>query len=193
MDMDVTYQSNYRRQKHPGGFTLIELLVVVALMAILIGIAAPSFSELVQSNRLTAHVNAMVSDLNYARDVAVRRNKNVIVCKSPDGLNCSTSSRWEEGWIVFVDDDSDRQRGSTEDLIVIQPSLEISISYGAFPYHSRHYVLYYPNGRSLGNGTFTLCDNRGKSSAKALVLYKTGRLRSAHEMPDGSDLSCPTT
>lgn len=192
MDMDVIYPSIRCLGKHPGGFSLVELLIVFALAAILLGMAAPSFSALIASNRLTGHINHLAGHLNYARSEAIKNRNNVIVCKSPDGMNCNNSSHWEEGWIIFVDDNTDRQHDSSENLIANQPPLghDVSLTYSAFP--SDNYVLYYPNGRSLGNGTFILCDKSGRASAKALVLYKTGRLRSARSMPDGSELSCPT-
>ena len=194
MDMDVTSPSNRCQGKCPGGFTLIELLIVITITAILLGMAAPSFSELIQSHRLTGHINQLVSHLSYARSEAVKSNRNAILCKSRDGMNCSNTSQCEEGWILFVDSDKDRQHDSAEPKLADQHALghDISIIFSAFPYHSRHYVLYYPTGDSLGNGTFTFCDSRGKDSAKALVLYKTGRLRTSRTSPDGSELHCPS-
>ena len=191
MDMDVIYPSSCRLEYRLGGFSLIELLVALAIASILLGLAAPSFSEIIQNNRLTGQLNHLTSQLLYARSEAVKSNRNVIVCKSTDGMNCTNASHWEDGWIVFADDDRDRQRDGSEALLAVQPLIEhdLSINYGAFP--SDNYVLYKPDGSSLGNGTFTFCDNRGKDKARALVLYRTGRLRSARNMPDGSELRCP--
>lgn len=154
--------------------------------------ASPSLTELVRNNRQTGQINHLVSHLNYARSEAIKRRLNVMVCKSQDGSNCTTAGDWGEGWILFVDTDSDRQHSPMEDLLRVQSSLghDLSITYGAFP--SDNYVVYFPTGMSLGNGTFTFCDNRGKDAAKAVVLMKTGRLRIARIKPDGSELTCPT-
>lgn len=193
MDMDVGSPSHLEAACcHPRGFTLIELLVAVAIGATLLVMAAPSFSELILNNRLTGHLNQLVSHIHYARSEAIRRGKRAMICISSDGTNCSNVSHWEEGWIIFIDSDGDRQRGPAEPILLVQHTLEkVTISYGAFPYYSRHFILYYPDGRSLGNGTFTFCDKRGEDSAKALVLYKSGRIRNTRTMPDGSELSCP--
>lgn len=190
MDMDVIYPSGYRSSRNAGGFTLIELLIAVAIASILLGMAAPAFSDLIQSNRQTGHINQLVSHLNYARSEAIKRGINIMVCKSQDGMNCTTANECDQGWILFADNDDDRQHDVAETLLAVQHPLghDISISYGAFP--SDNYVLYYPTGYSLGNGTFTFCDSRGEDYAKALVLSKPGRLRSSRTKSDGSPLQC---
>ena len=192
MDMDVIYPSGYRPSRHAGGFTLIELLIAVAIASILLGMVAPAFSDLIQSNRQTGHINHLASHLNYARSEAIKRGINIMVCKSQDGMNCTTANEWDQGWILFADNDDDRKHDIAETLLAVQQPLghDISVSYGAYP--SDNYVIYYPTGYSLGNGTFTFCDSRGEDYAKALVLSKPGRLRSARSKPDGSPLECDT-
>ena len=189
MDMDVIYSSQCRHIS--DGFTLIELLIAIAIVSILLGMAVPSLSAIIQSNRQSGHINQLVGHLNYARSEAIKRRINVLVCKSQDGLSCTSAGNWQDGWILFVDADGDRQHDSAEDLVAHRQPLgdNTSVSYAAFP--TGNYVLFYPTGMSLGNGTFTFCDDRGSTHAKALVLYKTGRVRTASSMPDGSELSCP--
>ena len=61
------------------GFTLIELMVTVAVLAIVLTIAVPSFSNLIQSSRTNALVNELNGTLQIARSEALKRRKNVIV------------------------------------------------------------------------------------------------------------------
>jgi type IV fimbrial biogenesis protein FimT len=142
---------------------------------------------------MTGQLNRLAGHLNYARSEAVKRSTNVILCKSQDGMNCTTSGDWTGGWIIFPDINDNRSRDNAEPLLAVQQALEhgTSIRYRAYPNWAK-YVLYDPTGYSLGNGTFTFCDSRGAETAKALVLYKTGRLRNARTMPNGNQLSCPT-
>ena len=49
------------------GFTLVELLVTLAVAAILLALATPSFADLLRANRLAAANNALVTALNVAR------------------------------------------------------------------------------------------------------------------------------
>ena len=86
-----------------AGFTLIELLVVVALVVILQSLAAPAFSAMVNSMRMTSAVNSLFSSLMLARSEAIKRNSRAVVCKSATGDACITTGGWEQGWIVFHD------------------------------------------------------------------------------------------
>ena len=60
-----------------AGFTIIELLVAVAISAILIGIAAPSFAEFLAKRRVEGVMSELVTDFQYTRSEAVRRNETV--------------------------------------------------------------------------------------------------------------------
>lgn len=58
------------------GFTLVELLVVVALGALLVSLAIPSFGGLIARKRLDGVIAELGTDLQYARSEAVQRQSN---------------------------------------------------------------------------------------------------------------------
>ena len=97
------------------GFTLVEMLVVLAISAILIAAAVPSFQSLIASTRASSASGTLLSNLEYARSEAIRRNQNVTVCRTTDAnapeaaLACSDvaalgfdGNDWGSGWIVFA-------------------------------------------------------------------------------------------
>lgn len=89
------------------GFTMIELVVTMAVLAILVALAAPSFTSVINNNRLTGNANELLSTLQSARMEAVRRNAQVVICRNddPDGGNaCNTGGGAWLGWMTFVDD-----------------------------------------------------------------------------------------
>lgn len=71
-----------------GGFTLVELMVVLAVLAVLLGVAVPSFQNITNRNRLTAVTNEMVGALQLTRVEAVRRNGRVVFCPTTTGTAC---------------------------------------------------------------------------------------------------------
>jgi uncharacterized protein (TIGR02596 family) len=61
------------------GFTLIELLVVIAIMGILLVMIVPSVSGIGKGYRVTAGAQALIDQLNRARQEALSRNRMVQV------------------------------------------------------------------------------------------------------------------
>jgi type IV fimbrial biogenesis protein FimT len=86
-----------------SGFTLVELLVVIMIVSILMGIGVPSFKYVTNSNRLSAEVNGLLGDMQFARAEAIKEGVFVTVCASSDQATCSESPDWSSGWIVFTD------------------------------------------------------------------------------------------
>ena len=54
------------------GWTLMEVLVACSMIAILTGIAVPQYTQVALQMRTSAAATQMVSDLNYAREMAQR-------------------------------------------------------------------------------------------------------------------------
>lgn len=84
------------------GFTMIELMVTIAVLAILMAVAAPSFTNVMRKNDVSAANNALLADLSYARTEAVNRHVTVSICPSTTGHSCSSSTAYETGWIVYT-------------------------------------------------------------------------------------------
>jgi type IV fimbrial biogenesis protein FimT/type IV fimbrial biogenesis protein FimU len=70
------------------GFTLIELLTVVALLAIFASIAIPSFSRMIEGNRVQSTASEFYRALQSARSDAVTLRTVFTACKK-------TPSSWE--------------------------------------------------------------------------------------------------
>jgi type IV fimbrial biogenesis protein FimT len=85
----------------PRGFTLIELMVAIMVLAILLGVAVPSFRDAALGSRLTAYANDLVASAQIARSEAIKRNAPVRLCVSAGGAACEDGS-WEVGWIVVT-------------------------------------------------------------------------------------------
>ena len=105
--------------KH-GGFTLIELMVALAVAAILLTIAVPSFQSVVNSNRLASSANEMMAALQTARMEALRLNKRGVVCLSANANSAapSCSNASPTGWITFIDVNKNGAYDSSSDTLL---------------------------------------------------------------------------
>ena len=65
------------RRRAGRGFTLVELMTVVSIVAILVTVAAPSFAEMVATQRVRAAASALTESLWLARAEATKRNTDV--------------------------------------------------------------------------------------------------------------------
>lgn len=165
------------------GLTVIELLVAIAVLAVLAGVGAPALSSVADSMRLSATSNGFLSALHLARSEAIKRNGRVVLCKSADGLSCTASGGWQQGWLVFHDANNDAGLDNGETVIqragALHPSLRFTGNMNV-----ASYVSFIATGATkLVNGgfqagTFTLCrQSAAGGAARWVVLNAVGRPR----------------
>ncbi|MES5815656.1 GspH/FimT family pseudopilin [Pseudoxanthomonas sp. Soil82] len=87
-----------------SGFTLVELMIAVAVVAVLMGLALPSFQASLRSNRVVTTSNELLASLSLARTEAIRGLGPAGICASADGATCAGTTDWASGWIVWRDD-----------------------------------------------------------------------------------------
>lgn len=161
--------------------TLIELMVTIAIAAILAGLAAPSFKEMMANNQLKSHASSLLSSLLQARSEAIKRNGQIVLCKSANGKECTTAGGWQQGWVMFADADGDGVLDAGETVIQRTEPLTGNFSLTAIISDEVvvHRLTYAGSGSANGGEvevTFLLC-KVGSFSGKAreIVLSPTGR------------------
>ncbi len=176
--------------KQLQGFTLIELIIVLAIAGILLVSVVPSFSQMLAANQQTTQLYTLFHHHQLARSEAIKSNQRVLLCKSNDGRQCTSETKWSDGWIIFSDTDNNKKISNNEHVIYVQQALSANLSLKYRGFGSHHYVRYFPDGRSSTNGTFTLCNQFGDKFAKSIIISRTGRPRIASKTSGGNPLSC---
>jgi type IV fimbrial biogenesis protein FimT len=161
------------------GFTLIELMVVVAMVAILMAVAVPSFRDATERNRVSAQINTFVSDLQLARSEAIKRGLAVSLCASSDGGSCLTSNTWNTGWIMFVDPatSGSRTSASTQPLIKIRAGWTTTETFAAISPTPSNAITYNRDG-FVASGVVTMVMRTTPSrnvSTKCVDIGMVGR------------------
>jgi type IV fimbrial biogenesis protein FimT len=141
-----------RRSRGARGFTLVELMVTLLVLAILLGLAVPSFRDASLSSRLTGYANDLVASVQIARSEAIKRNATVTLCASTNGSSCAEDVGWEVGWIILAPRPSaigtldvvDRHAPLTDEFIIAEAS---GITEITFP----------PTVVGVTAATFTVC------------------------------------
>lgn len=108
------------------GFTLIELAVVIAIAAILLALAVPSFQVMLANAQIRTAAQALNDGLQLARVEAIRRNERLIFTKG-------TQSAWT---VSLVSDGSTVQtrpytEGSSAATVTITPNDATKITFNS--------------------------------------------------------------
>ncbi len=90
--------------KRHSGITMIELKVVIAIAAIIMTIAVPSFAHLVGQLRVKAAANDLKSAVALARSEARKRGVNTSI--RPIGETAEPWGIVDDGWHVYYNDGS---------------------------------------------------------------------------------------
>ena len=152
------------RQKNTG-MTLIEVMVVVAIIGIIVAIAAPSFSTMLEKQRIKGAAEAVLADLRWARAEAIKRNETVRV-------TFTTGSPWS----YTID--------TCPGAGYLQCVLPKTVNGSDFPSTTLAtasfagrvaYTTFDPvRGTNLNNGTATITSNNFSAGVKVSIL---GRIR----------------
>jgi type IV fimbrial biogenesis protein FimT len=167
-------------KKSANGVTLIELMVTVAILAILVALAVPSFTRLIADTRMSGHANTFVSDLNYARSEAQKLGKSVSLCATsdPDAADpVCDGNEWKGGWIIFVDADADNARttGGDETLLRRREALiGASTAVGA---PARGALRFNAQGRIAGGQSNFSFTHEISDVSRLICIGTTGRPR----------------
>ena len=168
------------------GYTLIELIFGLAVAGVLMGLAVPAVTGAIEATRSASTEMSLLTSLSRSVHRAAITGTHSVLCPSRDGTTCVDDVDWSHGWIAFLDPNANRERDAGEPLIssetVLPGRVRLRSSVG------RTRIVFQGNGGNAGsNVTFTLCDGRGPSRAKTLVLSNQGRFR--HGTPTAAALA----
>ena len=164
------------------GFTAIELMVTVSIVALLMALAAPSFTPLIESWRVRQATEQLQSTLNYARSEAIKHGGRVAIQKIPNNTNGCTSATgnrdWDCGWIVCQDTNGNGTCNATEPVLqrIDAPAkVQITRTGGGASIKLNRWGLV--DGTWLGFSLVPLDKSTSHPGARGVCMSSGGRIR----------------
>ncbi|HIF9331265.1 TPA: GspH/FimT family pseudopilin [Photobacterium damselae] len=156
------------------GFTLLELIIAMSVMVVLLGAAVPSFSDLIERNKIKRLATEIEWLLVHAKSEAVMQGKNVYV-----NAPLVSGSRINSGWCVFSSTKIDKK--SCDDIDTSSLSSIDSTNFSGVTFENSSTLTQFffepiygkPNNIGFG-GNFDY--QLGDYHLKTVIFYKTGRL-----------------
>lgn len=169
------------------GFTLYELMITVAIVALILAFGIPNLREFTLNSRMTSAANDLQAAFTMARTEAARAKSNVTICASADPMGSpDCDGTWDQGYIVFVDENGNRQRDASESILRVHPPAASDVLFRVAG--DATYFMYAPSGLGQRAGDYTplsqvvICDERGNvraaggnSAARLFIVTPLGR------------------
>lgn len=182
------------------GFTLIELLAALAVAALLLAFAVPSFRNLVARERGAAAMNQMLGAVAAARAEAITARRVVTLCPGRSG-RCLGRNQWHAGALIFHDADADGRIDAADRVTRALPALAEGDRVYWRSFRNRSYLQFHPRGFTRWqNGNFLYCPaDADPARARMAIINAQGRIRRARdsdgdgvvEDASGRAVSCP--
>ena len=164
-----------------GGLTLVELMIALAVIAVVLAVAVPSFARLQGNFQLRSSAHRLVAAINLARTEALQRRQSVGLCPSITGSDCSGD--YSQGWLLFNDTDRDRKFSPVDEELIFRAQglpAGYTVTNRSGSSLAEEAISYSPDGSARRNQTLLLCAPAARGvEPYAIVLNRVGRARIA--------------
>lgn len=171
---------------------MLETLIAMLILGILVGLAAPSFVDLVERNRIKSAANELVVGLGIARQVAISRGTTTFICHSNEindanpTCNGGTDSDWQKGILIYVApptsfNPSLRAYDNSSDDLVEQANITSGNSIVVTNTNAQNYIGFTAEGLLFDASgiTFTVCSSRlTLEEGRFIRISSAGRISS---------------
>ena len=177
-------------KKTQHGFTLYELMITVMIVGVVLAFGIPNMQAFTQNSRMTSTANDLHSAFHLARSESSRAKTYITVCASanPMAAAANCGGTWDQGYIVFIDEDGDLNRNGKEET-VLRAHSEIAKGVSLAVANDATYFSYSSTGlgrQGVGGNTelsqVVMCDERGNvtaagggSAARLFIVTPLGR------------------
>ena len=164
------------------GFSLVQLIIALLIVFVFFT-DFPKGINIVANIRARVEADKFANAVWFAKSEAEERRTHITMCKSPDNLQCSALSHWNEGWMVFVDRSHDARFDPVNDHVLRAYKGGSSdfhmVGHGVFKNHvsfSPEGKLFNASGRSIAGFVSVCVAEKPDQNARAIKLSGSGRV-----------------
>lgn len=152
---------NASQLRREAGVTLVELMVAMAILAVILAVAVPSFRESTANAAMRGTAMDFTAAINAARADSVS-------LRVPVDFAPTDAADWSLGWDLtynFNPADTSQDRSFT-----VREGMQINETNGLLTLQFR------PNGTVDNEAVFTICDGRPAETGRRIRLNRLGRM-----------------
>ena len=158
-----------------NGFSVIELMITIAIAALLVTVAIPGFTRLIEGTKVRSALFSLQNQIQTARESAVFDNHTVTMCPL---FNGSCTDLWNKGYAIFFDLNANR-KFDPEDTMISQYAPLPNVTLLWNPVKNSNALQYSATGatyKTTQNGTFSLCSDNAFVPAYGIIINRQGRM-----------------
>lgn len=174
--------------KFSNGVSLIEALVTVVIISVIAGIAAPSFTKMIERNRLLSATEAIFYHINYAKSEAIKLNKDIHFtlmtgntwCTNISDTTCNCNST-----------NCTYNNGALQSTLLSNEFKNVSINDASNTSTTSIDITVNGNNGTFGASNGTLTITSSPTNLKTKIIYsRLGRVRICSDDGIGGYTSC---
>ena len=170
----------FRSIRRAQAFTLVELVAGLAIFAVLIALALPTYARFIADQQLLGEARRLADGIMLARSEAIKRNGHVVICAASASVACGDATSWHGGWVMFEDTNFNAEIDAGDAMIGVEGASAAGVTaIGNGPVESYLRFNFMGQARMVGGalqmGTIEVC--KPGLVGYRVVLANSGRTR----------------
>lgn len=159
-----------------AAYTLLEVLLVVALSAILLSFAVPSYNSFISRARSQRYLASVIDAMEFARQEAIKRSSIITLCPVDTEQHCIDSKEWLHGYVVYFNPNQQDQPEQNVDILRYYPAPNKSATFSRNGQQENINILA-DGSLNAQQKTFSYKDANNLNANWELILNSSGRLK----------------
>ncbi|OTG67317.1 GspH/FimT family pseudopilin [Acinetobacter silvestris] len=162
-----------------SAFTLFEFMICIAVLAIIVTIAIPSYHNLNEKREVNHVYPLLKQHVDFAKNTALTYHSDIVICASED-LNTCQNNMWHKGIIIFSDTNKNKRLDLNETVF---SKIFTDIKYGQLKWNgsaSNTNTLTFQGDTGLTRGSmgaFHYCNFKHSEYNKHFPIGMMGNLK----------------